>query len=1028
MKKVSFLIFLLSVLFSVTVSAQNLTITGKVVDSAGEPIVGASVRAEGNKNGIMTDKDGNFSISIPKAQSNLVVSFIGYKETIVRATAGKPMNIKLNEDAKNLDELVVIGYGAQKKSALTSSIETIKGEDLLRVPTPNLDEALNGQVAGLQVMSMSGDPGAAREASLRIRAVTGAVTSPLLVIDGVPRFSENTSDGEQRLSDLNPDDIESISILKDAAAAAVYGVRAANGVILIKTKRAKGDSKIRVNYRGQYNIQKATMFPNFLNSYEFAKLYNKAVDGYPRVNPYTDEELEMIRTQSNPNKFADTNILDYLKTHGSSTTHAVSLSGGNQFINYYISGAYTNTIGLYSGVGRSRFNYAVKLDASLAKGLVLSLDLNGVRSAYKNTSYTTIDAAYSYSPVQPFTFTNGEMASINGGNPLISIRGLGGYYKNTTKMNTITANLKWDIPWVKGLSVYGRVTVDNNNNVNKRYSNPVALYTYNDQTKEIAVDKNTIYPKAKISLYQMDRFVDNTLIEAGINYDQTFKHKHHVTGTMVANYQTYENKYMDGTNSDLPGLYPEVLGSTEKGTLHGKESEIQRASLIGRATYGYDNRYFAEFSFRVDGSAKFHPDHRWAIFPTISASWVLSNETFFRNWKQPVLSNVKFRASTGILGRDGSVKDYSYLLSYIYSPTYGYNIGGTHHPAIIVESGNYPNNRLSWEKSRDYNFGIDLGFWDNRFGLTYEYYFRYRTDMLTDAPDYLYPPSTGTNGSVPLMNFGKLKAWGWDLTLTHRNTINKFRYDAAFTLSLGRDKVVDYGDESNQLPNMRRKGYSTGTTWMYEALGLFQTQEEINNWNLNQDASVGGKNKTIKPGDIKYKDQNDDGILDAKDRVPFKNSAYPDFTGSLRLGASYKGFFINVMFQGVAGYKQYISEMYTLENSSLQRFQDYHLTETWTPQNPNAAYPRIKVTTSIDNNRFSSSFWLRDNSFVRLKSLNIGYSFPSAMLKKLKLTSLSITLMGGNLYTWSKLKYMDPESHRGYPIQRTYGISANIGL
>ena len=227
---------------------------------------------------------------------------------------------------------------------------------------------------------------------------------------------------------------------------------------------------------------------------------------------------------------------------------------------------------------------------------------------------------------------------------------------------------------------------------------------------------------------------------------------------------------------------------------------------------------------------------------------------------------------------------------------------------------------------------------------------------------------------------------------------------------------------------MRRKGYSTGTTWMYEALGLFQTQEEINNWNLNQDASVGGKNKTIKPGDIKYKDQNDDGILDAKDRVPFKNSAYPDFTGSLRLGASYKGFFINVMFQGVAGYKQYISEMYTLENSSLQRFQDYHLTETWTPQNPNAAYPRIKVTTSIDNNRFSSSFWLRDNSFVRLKSLNIGYSFPSAMLKKLKLTSLSITLMGGNLYTWSKLKYMDPESHRGYPIQRTYGISANIGL
>ena len=1019
---------MLSILMTLGAAAQNMTVKGRVVDSTGEPIIGATVRVEGASTGVITDKEGNFSIILPDGKANLVVSYIGYKDSKVRAILGKLLDIKLSEDAQNLDELVIIGYGTQKKSSLTSSIETVKGEDLLRIPTPNLDEALNGQVAGLQVMSMSGDPGSARESKLRIRAVTGATTSPLLVIDGIPRFSENTSDGEQRLSDLNPDDIESISILKDAAAAAVYGVRAANGVILVKTKRATGDSKVRVSYRGQYNIQKATQFPNFLNSYDYAKLYNKAVEGTANVNPFTEEELEMIRTQSDPNKFADTNMLDYLKTHGYSTTHALSVSGGNQYVRYYISGAYTKTMGLYSGVGRDRFNYAAKLDATLTKGLVLSLDLNGVRSEYKNTSYTTINAAYDYAPTQPFIFDNGDLASINGTNPLISVHGLGGYEKNTTKMNTITANLKWEIPWLKGLSVYGRVTVDNNNSIRKQFSNPVALYKYDDKTGEISVDQTTIYPKAKIGLYQMDQFVDNALIEAGINYDQTFKGKHHVTGILVANYQTYQNKSMDGTNDDLPGLYPEVLGSSEKATLHGKESEIQRASLIGRATYGFSNRYFAEFSFRIDGSAKFHPDHRWAFFPTVSASWILSNETFFKNWKQSVLSNVKFRVSTGLLGRDGSVLDYSYLLKYIYSPAYGYNLGGTHRPAVIVATGNYPNSELTWEKSRDYNFGIDLGFWDNRFGLTYEYYLRYRTDMLTDAPDYLYPPSTGTNGSVPLMNFGKLKAWGWDLTVTHRNTIRKFRYDAAFTLSLGRDKVIDYGDESNQLENMRRKGHSTGTSWMYESLGLFQNQEEIDNWKLNQDGSYNGKNKTIKPGDIKYKDQNDDGILDKNDLVAFKNSAYPDFTGSLKLGASYKGVFLNVMFQGVAGYKQYISEMYTLENSSLPKFQDYHLTETWTPENPNASYPRLKITTSVDNNRQSSSFWLRDNSFVRLKSLSIGYSLPARLLSKLKLSSMSISLMGSNLHTWSKLKHMDPESHRGYPIQRTYGINANIGF
>lgn len=279
MRKSFLLALLLAVLRSMPALAQDITVSGKVVDSSGEPIIGATVRAQGEKTGVITDKDGNFRIVMPKGKNSIVVSYLGYKEAIARAILGKLMKIKMKEDAQNLDELVVVGYGTQKKSALTSSIETVKGEDLLRMPTPNLDQALNGQVAGLQVMSLSGDPGAAREASIRIRAMSGAVSSPLLVIDGIPRFSENTTDGEQRLSDLNPDDIESISILKDAAAAAVYGVRAANGVILVKTKRATGDSKVRVNYRGQFNIQEATQFPHFLKSYEFAKLYNKAVEG-----------------------------------------------------------------------------------------------------------------------------------------------------------------------------------------------------------------------------------------------------------------------------------------------------------------------------------------------------------------------------------------------------------------------------------------------------------------------------------------------------------------------------------------------------------------------------------------------------------------------------------------------------------------------------------------------------------------------------------------------------------------------------
>ena len=331
----------------------------------------------------------------------------------------------MEDDAQDLDELVVVGYGTQKKASLTGSIETIKSEDLLSLPTANLDEALYGQVAGLQVMQSTGDPSSAKEANLHIRGINN---SPLLVIDGVLRFGTTTSDVEMRLSDLNPDDIESISILKDAAAAAVYGARAANGVILVQTKRASGNQKVSVNYRGQMNIQQATQLPDFLDAYEYAKLYNRAVENTPGTAnaAYTPEQLEMIRTHSNPNVYGDENLLDYLDNVGYTTTHSVSANGGNQYVKYYISGGYTHSKGLYSGVNRDRFNYSAKLDATLTKGLVLSLDITGSRSNSKNSSYTTIDNAYNSSPLQVLRFDNGYLASVDGSNPLINVEGLGG--------------------------------------------------------------------------------------------------------------------------------------------------------------------------------------------------------------------------------------------------------------------------------------------------------------------------------------------------------------------------------------------------------------------------------------------------------------------------------------------------------------------------------------------------------------------------------------------------------------------------
>ena len=822
---------------------------GKVIDRGGETVIGAHVKWKNAQGGAVTDLDGNFSI--PETGTELVISFLGYKTQTIKIKPGqKNLVVTLEDDAQDLDELVVVGYGTQKKASLTGSIETIKSEDLLSLPTANLDEALYGQVAGLQVMQTTGDPSSAKEANLHIRGINN---SPLLVIDGVPRFGTTTSDGEMRLSDLNPDDIESISILKDAAAAAVYGARAANGVILVQTKRASGNQKVSVNYRGQMNIQQATQLPDFLDAYEYAKLYNRAVENTPGTTntAYTPEQLEMIRTHSNPNVYGDENLLDYLDNVGYTTTHSVSANGGNQYVKYYISGGYTHSKGLYSGVNRDRFNYSAKLDATLTKGLVLSLDLTGSRSNSKNSSYTTIDNAYNFSPLQVLRFDNGYLASADGSNPLINVEGLGGYIKDTGKMNTITANLRWELPWVKGLSVYARATFDNNTRIEKTFNKPVTLYTYDQQTGQFDTDPNTVYPTAKVSIEQIDRFVDNQLYEAGINYNRTFAAKHDVGAMLVANYQQTHNQYMTGENQNA-SIYPETIGTAVTARLLGSETYNQRASLIGRLNYGYDYRYFVEASFRVDGSTYFHPDHRWGFFPSVSASWVLSNETFFKNWKQKVLSNVKFRASTGLLGDDGLVGEYSYLLTYIESTREGYNIGGNYRPGIIMSTGNYPNPELTWGKSHDYNIAADLGFWDNRFGLTFEHYWRYETDKITAAPSYLYPPSTGVDGNVPNMNFSKLKAWGWDLTLTHRNTVGKVKYNVDLTLAKSQDKYLDFGDESSVTPNLRRVGRSSMVWSMYEAEGLFQSQEEIDNWPLDQD---GQGNATLAPGDIKYKDQ-----------------------------------------------------------------------------------------------------------------------------------------------------------------------------
>lgn len=1026
MKRIHLFLISIMLLMSQFIGAQNISITGTVTDLKGEPIIGANIKVKDAKKGVITNTEGKFAINTPNTTGELLITFIGYVSQTVKFNATtKTLKIVLKEDVSNLDEVVVVGYGTQKKSSLTSSVEVIKHDDLMKIPTTRLDEALVGQVAGLQVMSSTGDPSTMKETDMRIRVTGGLTNNPLLVIDGVPRYSVYGMSGETRLSDLNPDDIESISILKDAAAAAVYGVRAANGVILVKTKRGSSSTKMRVSYHGQVDLTKATQMPEFLNSYEFAKLYNKAAAADQQHDPFTDDQLEMIRTHSNPNEYADNDMLSYLKKYGYSTSHSVSLSGGSQAIRYYMSLGYSNIQGLYSGVGRDRYNYSMKVDVDIFKGMTLSVDMSGNRSNNKQTSDATLDAAYSFSPLQPLEFEDGKLASINHDNPLINVKGLGGYTETHARLNSTTVNLRYQAPWLKGLSMYVRATFDSSTSERTTFHRPVNLYLYDPVTKEVKLDEQTVYPNSSITIREEKSVTDNKLLEAGIDYSRTFAEKHDVSAMLVANYQTKDDRSLVAENDNLPAVYPEILAGGYSNFASGSKSKVQRASLIGRLKYGYANKYFIEGNFRVDGSVKFHPDHRWAFFPTISASWVLSNEKFFQDWNQQVLSNVKFRASTGLLGSEEGVNDYDYLNKYFASEAKGYTIGGIYRYGLN-RSGNYPNPQLEWGKSRDYNVGVDLGFWGDRFGVTFEYYERYRTNMTKELPGYLFPYSTGKYAlGTPYINMGKVKAWGWDLTISHSNHIRDFQYNCHLTLGWGRDKYLDYGDETNQLPQFRKVGHSTSDSMMYESLGLFQTQGEIDAWKLNQD---GRSNKTLAPGDIKYKDQNDDGVLDYKDMVYMTNNSFPDLTGSLSLGCSYKGVYFSMLFNGVKGYSKEITEKYSLYNGQLPRFQQYHLTDSWSESNPDAMYPRIKFSSYSDNNRETSNFWIRKCNFIRLRSVNIGYSFPAALISKFHLSTASIAFQAGNLFTWSSLKHMDPETPRGYPVQRTYGMSINLGF
>ena len=871
-----------------------------------------------------------------------------------------------------IDSLITVGYATGSLKTLSGSVEKITETQMNKDQITNPLEAIRGRVPGLTIQRGSNGPAALDAVRLRGTTSLTSGNDPLIIVDGV--FGDLSM-----LTSIYPTDIESFTILKDASETAQYGSRGASGVIEVTTKKGMS-GRTQVAYNGSFGI--STVYKN---------LKMLSGDEYRRIA--SERGISIL------DKGYNTDFQKEIEQTGLQQNHHIAFYGGSSESSYRVSLGFMDRQGVILNEDMKNFTSNMNMNQKMFDGF-LNCELGMFGSIQKNHNLVdyqkTFYSAATFNPTYP-----------NHKDPVTNS------WDGITTASQITNPLAWmevqDDDATSHISTHARLTF---NLLEGLKLNLFGAYTYN-------IVENSQYLPTSVwangQAYKGTKKRESLLGNMMLTYKKNWK-KHFFDVLALAELQkeTYTGYYTTVSNFSTDKFGYNNLQAGALRLWEGTNSYYDQprlASFMGRFNYTYADRYVLTLNARTDASSKFGANHKWGFFPSASAAWVISEEEFMK--QLPMVDNLKFRIGYGLAGNQSGIDSYTTLN--LVKPNGVVPVGNS----AVVSLGDLRNTNpdLKWEKSHDYNIAVDAGLWKNRFAVTYEYYWRFKTDMLTYAPTYLYPPSAGTGGNVPYINFGKVKAWGWDLTLTHKNSIGQFKYDVGVTVSKTFDVVLDYGE------HQRRKGRSSQLWLLYQSDGLFQSWEEIANYPVDQD---GMGNTTLAPGDIKYKDVDGDNVITANDRVYVKSSAYPDFSMSL---SSYKGFFMNAMLQGVAGYQQQITELYTLESSSLQRFQRYHLTDTWTEDNPDATYPRIKFASKNDNNRKESDFWIRNCNYIRLRSLTIGYALPAKLLQKKKINSVSIALQGSNLFTISSLEDgIDPESLRGYPIQRSYGITLNFGF
>lgn len=1000
----------------------DTTVVGRVTSPAGEPLAGVSVHVKGSTQGTITDQQGHFNLSVPD-DAILQISYIGYRSQEITLAGQSNIHIKLVPSSSDLNQVVVVGYGTQKKISVTGAVSSIDDKQLKTATSPALSNLLEGKLPGLRVAQNSSEPGA-YNSSFDIRGLG----SPLIVVDGVPIASDD-------FNRIDPGDIESVSILKDASAA-VYGVRAANGVVLITTKKGR-NGEVNINYTGTVGGSVPTIFPHGLNAYQFATLTDEADINQGLQPTYSEEQVEQYKDGT----LKGTDWFGLLaRSYSPQIQHNLSVTGGTDKVSYFFSIGLFDDKGLWKSgsLNDKKYNFRSNITAQITKNLQAQMLLSGVQDT-RNLPYGTSSGVLNQPLLMPPTlpaYANDNPAylqetGVAPTNPIaLTDADIVGYTKNVTKSLMGTISLEYTVPFIAGLKAKALYSYDPTNDFNRQWRKEYPLYTYDAATKTY----NAVYRQTPSTLYELYDEQSTSDAQLSLNYEKSFPGQHHLKVLLLfEQLQTKMDNFNGSKEFTLDAIDQLYAGNNNNNQITSSAtSPSSNEGMVGRVNYDFKGKYLAEASFRYDGSSKFAQGHRWGFFPAISLGWILSQESFIRN-NFSFISSLKLRASRGKMG-DDAASTYQFLTGYNY-PSGNYVFDNT--VVSGLASRGMPNPDITWFTATTTDIGLDGDLWNGNLTFTFDV-FRRNKDGILATRNLSIPASVGA--ALPQENLNSNYTQGFELEIGHSNQIGELNYHVSGNISFTRTKslYVERAPSNNPYRNWRdNTSYRwNDIIWGYTYVGQFTSQDDIDHWAIED----GQGNTTILPGDLKYKDYNGDGIIDDNDVRPIgRHPSLPETYLGLTIDLSWKGFDLNLLVQGAYNYYVnqnadglFSSPVPYKRNGLLPDFMDrWHHEDLFDPTSPWVAgkYPSTEYQGVSNVNYLASNFWWHNDPYIRLKSLELGYTLPATVTRKIA-KDIRVFVNGFNMLTWSKVSYIDPEhaTSTDYPIMKNFnaGLSATF--